>query len=227
LRHRSRSSIRSHHSAIEGRLWISIKRRVALRALQQKEACEGLCMKAPDAAAACLNAWRAYDLSQCKPLGFDLVGWAGILAVLGPALFLIVRVILRRRFAASSDKRLRGTLWKSRFRQLCGAIRHLLDENGRIFREFGPNSGAGGPARVVRQNLGVWRQMMPVIVENNACIRNLINSNKDAIPPRYLDVFEAWINHIDAFEAHAQDPLADYRHHQFPREVVEIVQRNA
>lgn len=175
----------------------------------------------------CAKAWQASDLSSCKPLGFDLVGWAAILAALGPATFFVVRAVFRKRARAAGDYRIKGSVWRSKFKQLCRAIRPMMDENGRIFREFGPNSGAGGPPREVRQNLGVWREMMPTIADNNARIRNLINANRDAIPVRYDGDFERWINHIDAFEAHVQDPLADYRHHQFPQQIVEIVHRNA
>jgi hypothetical protein len=176
---------------------------------------------------ACVQAWQALDLSGCKPLGFDLVGWAGILAVLVPAAFFVVRTFFRRRSRLANDNALKATVWRSKFRQLCRAIQPLMNENGRIFREFGPNSGAEGPARIVRQNLGVWKQTMATIVRNNARIRDLILANRDAFPARYIPLFEAWVNHIDAFEAHERDPLADYRHHQFPVEVVDVINRNA
>lgn len=68
---------------------------------------------------------------------------------------------------------------------------------------------------------------MPKVVENNAGIRSVINANSDAIPARYAELFRRWINHIDAFEAHAQGPSADYRDHQFPAEVVDVVNQNA
>lgn len=69
-------------------------------------------------------------------------------------------------------------------------------------------------------------RMMPRVVENNARIRALIKTNWGAIPDRHAEAFGQWLNHIDAFEAHAQDPLADYRHHQFPAEVVNVVSGN-
>jgi hypothetical protein len=175
----------------------------------------------------CLRAWQAQDLSTCKPLGFDLVGWAAILPVAAGVVFFVVRA-LRARFARTTNEdRLKARPWRNRFAALCRAIRPIVEENGRIFREFGPNSSAGGPARIVRQNLGVWKQMMPTVAENNARIRKLITANLDSIPQRHAELFERWINHIDAFEAHAEDPLADYRHHQFPREVVDVIHQNA
>lgn len=175
----------------------------------------------------CWQAWEAQDLSTCKPLGFDLVGWAAIVPLLAGVLFFIVRDIGRRFSRSSNADRIKARPWRGRFRGLCAAIRPVMDENGRIFREFGPNSGAGGPARVVRQNVGVWRQIMPTVVENNARIRTLIKANWDSIPEPHAELFGRWLNHIDAFEAHAQDPLADYRHHQFPAEVVNVINRNA
>jgi hypothetical protein len=175
----------------------------------------------------CLRAWQAQDLSTCKPLGFDLVGWAAILPLLAAALFFIVRNLRSRSSRSRNPDRITARPWRRRFRGLCSAIRPIMDENGRVFREFGPNSGAGGPARVVRQNIGVWRQMMPTVVGNNARIRALIKTNWDAIPERHAELFGRWLNHIDAFEAHAQDPLADYRHHQFPREIVDLINQHA
>jgi hypothetical protein len=175
----------------------------------------------------CLNALQAHDLSMCKPLGIALEGWAAILPVLAGVVFFFGRAMGRWAARPSDPDRIQVRPWRTRFQSLCRAIRPLMDENGRIFREFGPNSGAGGPARVVRYDLGIWNQLIPTIVENNARIRNLIGANIKAIPQRYAHLFHRWINHIDAFEAHAQDPLADYGHHQFPAEVVNIITRNA
>lgn len=175
----------------------------------------------------CAQAWHALDLSACKPLGFDLVGWIAILGALASIAFFIARRFRRKDSNSTDIGPFKRRPWRSRFAALCRATRPLMDENGRIFREFGPNSGAGGPARVVRQNVGVWKQMMPTIVENNARIRAIIKTNWDAIPQRYAELFGRWLNHIDAFEAHTEDPLADYRHHQFPAEVVNVVNGNA
>lgn len=176
---------------------------------------------------ACTNAWNAGDLSTCKPLGFDLVGWIGILTGAVAFLYFAVRHF-RNWVAPQRTATLKARPWRSRFRALCAAIRPIMDENGRIFREFGPNSGRGnGAPKLVRQDVTVWKQLLPKVVTNNARIRELITANRQSIPPEQAPLFQDWVNHIDAFEAHASDDLADYRNNQFPAEVVELVHRNA
>src|SRR5213083_956244 len=96
----------------------------------------------------CLSAWQAGDLSTCKPLGFDLVGWAAILPVSVAALFFAIRTAAKWLPKHPDSDQIRIRLWRSRFRGLCRAIRPVMDENGRLFSEFAPNSGAAGPARV-------------------------------------------------------------------------------
>ena len=103
-----------------------------------------------------------------------------------------------------------------------------MDENYRIFSQFGPNSGqSDGLPKNVRFQLKVWYQLREQIVENNTRIRELLKSNLEAVPLEYNPIFLQWLNHIDAFRAHVLDPSADYREHQFPKSVSEIVTRNA
>jgi hypothetical protein len=123
-----------------------------------------------------------------------------------------------------------GSLGRPSIRDFGGLCRHLkplLDDNFRVFRNFGPNSGADslGP---VRHNLVAWHELRAsTIVPNNTRIRELIGSNRDLVPNQHWPAFEELVSHIDAFEAHVKNEKVDYQNNQFPRAVVEIVNRNA
>lgn len=186
-----------------------------------------LTMANSELASICITALHAHDLSRCKPLGLDAGTWIAIItAVVGAALFVLRYVLKRLRHSPGHSSRLSGTLWMSRFRNLCHKIKPLMDVNYRIFYNFGPNGGVGdGSPKVVRYDLGVWREARKEIVHNNARIRELIESNFDAIPRRFQPTFSAWLNHISAFHAHVLDPEVDYRDHQFPREASIVVSR--
>jgi len=113
------------------------------------------------------------------------------------------------------------------FGDLCRLLKPLLDDNYRVFRNFGPNSGADslGP---VRHNLAAWHELRAsTIVPNNTRIRHLVNSNRGLVPKQFWLVFEELISHIDAFEAHVKNDKVEYPNNQFPNAVVEIVNRNA
>jgi hypothetical protein len=109
------------------------------------------------------------------------------------------------------------------FQFLCRELKPLLDDNYRVFRDFGPNSGAGskGP---VRYNLNAWYALRESqIVPNNQQIREMIVEHRNVIPGKYKAIFERLISHIDAFQAHVGDSSIDYREHQFPAEIVDII----
>jgi hypothetical protein len=114
-----------------------------------------------------------------------------------------------------------------KFSLLCRDIKPLLDENARIFRDFGPNSGADaeGP---VRWDLTAWHQLrVSKIAPNNVRIRDLIKTHPDAVPAEKRNLFDSLLSHIDAFEAHISDSKIDYRDHQFPKEIVAIINQTA
>jgi hypothetical protein len=169
---------------------------------------------------------QTHDFSTCKALGFDIPGWIGIsTAVIGIAFFMFRWL---RRPVDAEDYKIAWRPWRSRFHRLCAEIAPLMDENGRMFREFGPNSGRGdGLPKAVRYNLSIWEQIIPKIALNNSTIKSLINSNFEAIPNRHRAMFREWVYHIDAFEAHSLDSAADYRNNQFPSGVVNIVHKYA
>lgn len=113
------------------------------------------------------------------------------------------------------------------FESLCRSLKPLFNDNYRVFRDFGPNSGADskGP---VRYNLNAWYSLRESkIAPNNRLIRAMVIEHRSIIPERYKATFEKLISHIDAFEAHIESDLVDYREHQFPQEIVEIVNLNS
>lgn len=111
-----------------------------------------------------------------------------------------------------------------RFGLLCNAMRPLLEENGRIFRDFGPNSGSKDSDRPLRMDFNVWKfQREKTIVPNNAHMRELVTKNYDHVPQEHRPIFDRLLSHFDAFEAHVRFGSVDYRDHQFPVEINEIV----
>jgi hypothetical protein len=123
----------------------------------------------------------------------------------------------------SSTRHVKSTL---NFQGLCRALKPLLEDNYRVFRDFGPNSDANskGP---LRHNLNAWYALRrSKILPNNSQIRSFIVECRDIIPRKYKTAFQKLISHIDAFEAHVDNDLVDYREHQFPSDIVDIVERN-
>lgn len=113
------------------------------------------------------------------------------------------------------------------FQELCGRIRPLMEENGRVFADFGPNSGASS-AEPARWELGLWeRAKRELILPNNQKIAGLIRDGRDLLPAVHRTLFDAWLSHIYAFEKHCEDPTVDYRHHQFPAGVTSVVSMEA
>jgi TIR domain len=112
------------------------------------------------------------------------------------------------------------------FRLLCRALQPILDDNRRLFRDFGPNSSANskGP---VRYNLASWYTLRKTkIVPNNSQLRDLIVDHQGLIPKKRKAIFDRLISHIDAFEAHVEDDAVDYREHQFPAEIESVINAN-
>ena len=94
------------------------------------------------------------------------------------------------------------------FASLCRRLVPLMDENGRMFRDFGPNSGRElepGKIKVVRHDLGLWWAMRCEIVRTNGVIRGLIRDHIRLVPKKHRQLFERWLSHIDAFELHVKD----------------------
>ena len=110
-------------------------------------------------------------------------------------------------------------------KELLRQIKPLLDDNGRIFRDFAPNSGSGGTGPIRgREKLALWQDLkIRAVVPNNANIRRMIEINQHVIPSKYQPLFTRMQSHIDAFEIHCKDPSVSYEEHQFPIEFAALV----
>jgi hypothetical protein len=110
------------------------------------------------------------------------------------------------------------------FPSLCKSLWPLMEENRRIFEDFGPNSGSGGPEnKSVRFDLSLWRHLRTQIGENNAEIARCLRLHYGSVPEEHKKLFDRWLSHIEAFAIHLNDEAIDYREHLFPREVIAVV----
>jgi len=115
------------------------------------------------------------------------------------------------------------------FGDLCRAISPFFAENGRIFRNFGPNSCKAefdDDLREVRYDLRLWFAQRPRVALNNDRTKSLIEANRSLIPGEHLSLFDRLLNHIEAFRIHITDESIPYDKYQFPREIIEVVETN-
>jgi predicted nucleotidyltransferase len=102
------------------------------------------------------------------------------------------------------------------------SIRKILDENRRIFINFGPNSEAGG-VEDVRWDLDVWENSKQnIITPNNNKILEILKNIKSYTKEERA-VVDKMLNHIEAFRLHCENPIFDYSKHQFPISFSDIV----
>src|SRR6202158_5375867 len=98
-----------------------------------------------------------------------------------------------------------------------------INENGRVFRSFGPNSGAESLGEV-RWDLTLWEKArQEIIVPNNRKIAKLITSESVLVPAKYRLIFDKMLTHVYAFEKHCENPTFDYGEHRFPDEFAEVI----
>jgi len=110
------------------------------------------------------------------------------------------------------------------FKDLCLAIYTYLQENGNLFKKFGPNSGADSTGQL-RWDLTLWYKVRRErIVPNNRSISDLISEYREIIPEKHVKVFDTFLTHAYAFEKHCEDAGFDYTEHQFPKEIVRIIE---
>ncbi|MBV1795823.1 SEFIR domain-containing protein [Siccirubricoccus sp. G192] len=112
------------------------------------------------------------------------------------------------------------------FAVLCKMIWPLVEENRRIFEDFGPNSGSTFPGpggKTVRYDLTLWRSQRLTIGKNNQLIAGYLRAYSDVVPHSHEALFRKWLSHIDAFALHVTDNTIDYRGHQFPQEVIDVL----
>jgi hypothetical protein len=113
------------------------------------------------------------------------------------------------------------------FREMCRRIRPLFEENARIFKDFGPNSGAAS-ASPLRSNLESWYHMRSKrIVPNNREIAALVKISYSLIPAEHRRIFDKLLSHIEAFELHVGDENINYSDKQFPAAIVSLVEEMA
>ncbi|TJV20776.1 MAG: hypothetical protein E5Y04_30700 [Mesorhizobium sp.] len=180
----------------------------------------------------CIAAFNASDLTKCAPIGLSLEAWA---TILGMSTLAVLSLILRgfrlsflgfTKFVSKAATQVRTLMFGSNeYPALCRAVWPLMEDNRRIFEDFGPKSGANHD--YVRFDQTLWKASKNKIVENNRVIAELIRTGAKKIPTEDKISFDRWLSHIDAFEAHVENEAVDYRHNQFPKEVVDIVSRHA
>lgn len=111
----------------------------------------------------------------------------------------------------------------STFEELKEFLIPFFVNNNKVFKEFGPNSGADsiGP---VRWDLTLWyKSRREKLVPNNSIIANTININSHLVPQEHEEVFTKLLNHIYAFEKHCEDADFDYSNYLFPNEILKIL----
>ena len=166
----------------------------------------------------CRIAIAQSDLRTCEPLGLSLADWATIIGLVIVILggLKVIGAPVARFFGWTGRARVRS------YRGLKKAVRPLALDNKRIFRTFGPKSGADEDG-LESFDLATWYQARVIINQNNQKILHILQENNNLIPPRYQAVFTDWMNHIQAFLAHLEDSSVDYRSHQFPKEIDAIL----
>lgn len=166
----------------------------------------------------CKNALAKGALGTCEPLGLGLADWAEILVVFGSVLggLKLLCALIARLFGRGGAGKIRS------FPSLKRAVKRFAQDNKRIFRTFGPKSGATDDG-LDQFDLAAWHRARLNIKNNNERILTLLQEHFDLIPTNDQQYFTKWINHIEAFSAHLEDAAVDYRHHQFPAEIDEIL----
>ena len=110
------------------------------------------------------------------------------------------------------------------FASMCQTILPILKDNEYIFTHTGLNSSANECAEL-RLDLSLWDTLKKdSIIPNNAKIRQIISKNIHLVPQSYKHLFNELDLHIQAFEAHVNNPNIDYTEHQFPKAITEVIE---
>lgn len=174
-------------------------------------------MQFPHFMSACQSAFENGNLQNCKPLGLSLADWGSISGLI---LFFLAAIGLFAKPILSWCKTTEGrprTFWGMK-RQL----RVIVRENRRLFNTFGPKSGAND-VNADAFDLGSWRSARVTIDKNNQVIAEILRNNSSKIPKRHRNIFDRWLDHIDAFSAHLRDQSVSYTSRQFPKEIDRVI----
>lgn len=141
-----------------------------------------------------------------------------IFVVIG-SIFIIISCFFFYRIVVNKDAENRKF---KNLKKAAPTIRWILDENRRIFVNFGPNSGAGGVENV-RMDMNVWEHTKQnIIVPNNDKLQNILKNIKKYSSEEKILV-ENMINHIEAFRVHCDNAMFDYSQHQFPMPFSDLI----
>lgn len=161
--------------------------------------------------------------------GTDIIDFSTLYLLLNKqndlAKLLVVKEILESQF---SDIAIERTLpIVQSFEQLCAVLKPFFDENGHIFKMFGPNSGADGEGPL-RWDLTLWyKSRREKIFPNNRSLSALISEYSGIIPEEFKAIFEAFQAHSYAFEKHCENANFDYSLHRFPKLITAVINRFA
>lgn len=166
---------------------------------------------------ACQSVFETGNLQNCKPLGLSLADWgsiSGLILFFFTAIWLFMKPIVS--WCKATEGRPR-TFWGVK-RQL----RVIVRQNRRLFNTFGPKSGSND-VNEDDFDLGSWHSARLTIDQNNQMIAEILQRNSSKIPKRHRNIFDRWLDHIDAFSAHVRDQSVSYTRRQFPKEIDRVI----
>lgn len=156
------------------------------------------------------ESWKAkLSLSSSVDITFTIIGSLLIL--------ISVYVFIALRPKTNSKPQTYRNLKKA-----AAPILKLMNDNKRVFENFGPNSGAGtvGP---YRNYLEVWEEQKTTrIIPNNRKIEKILTHIKELSETESIEISKM-LNHIAAFEKHCEEPTFDYSETQFPQSFSHLI----
>ncbi len=141
-----------------------------------------------------------------------------LLIIIGALMVFSAFTLYRRKYKGSEN---RVEKYKT-LKEAAVAIQPLIDDNRRIFINFGPNSSSGSFG-VIRQELNIWEETKrSQIIPNNNKIFKILKHivHLDDIE---IKIVEKMKSHIQAFKVHCDNPKEDYSKHQFPLEFSNLI----
>lgn len=133
----------------------------------------------------------------------------------------VVKNLLEEQFSDKISHSIESEI--TTFRDLCKSIIPYLNENQKLFKDFGPNSGANSVGEV-RWDMTLWYKVRnEKILPNNNLIAAMLVSYESLIPEEYISVVDKFKNHAYAFEKHCENPYFDYSQYLFPNDFPDII----